>query len=72
MNSIIATGVEIGLLICLFVAIRFFLDRAYQQLTKVSSIKKKKKDIEVIYQNIQILLTLSCLLLCLLLAGING
>ncbi|MGD1805299.1 mechanosensitive ion channel family protein [Dapis sp. BLCC M126] len=72
MNSIIATGVEIGLLICLFVAIRFFLDRAYQQLIKVPSIKKKKKDVEVLYQNIQILLTLSGLLLCLLLVGVNG
>ncbi|NEP91440.1 MAG: hypothetical protein F6K18_34180, partial [Okeania sp. SIO2C2] len=72
MNSIIATGVEIGFIICLFVAIRFFLDRAYEPLIQVSSVKNKTKDVEVIYQNIQILLTLSCLLLCLLVAGING
>ncbi|NES02417.1 MAG: mechanosensitive ion channel [Okeania sp. SIO2F4] len=72
LNSIIATVVEIGFIIFLFVAIRFLLDRAYEQLMKVSSIKKNKKDIEVIYQNIQILLTLSGLLLSLLVVGING
>ncbi|NER07986.1 MAG: hypothetical protein F6K17_38270 [Okeania sp. SIO3C4] len=72
MNNIIATGVEIVFIICLFVAIKFFINRAYKQLIKISSIKKKKKDIQVIYQNIQILLTISCLLLCLLITGFNG
>ncbi|NEN90823.1 MAG: mechanosensitive ion channel [Okeania sp. SIO3H1] len=71
-NSIIATGVEIVFIICLFVVIKFFVNRAYKQLIKVSSIKKKKKDVEVIYRNIQILLTISCLLLCLLITGFNG
>ncbi len=71
-NSIIATGVEIVFIICLFVAIKFLVRRAYKQLIKVSSIKTKKKDVKVIHQNIQILLTLSGLLLCLLVAGING
>ncbi|NEQ39429.1 MAG: mechanosensitive ion channel [Okeania sp. SIO3I5] len=71
-NSIIVTGVEIVLIIVLFVTIRFLIDRGYKQLIKVSSIKKKKKDIKVIYQNIQILFSLSCLLLCVLVAGFNG
>ncbi len=72
MNSIIVTGVEIVFIICLFVAIKFFFGRVYKQLIQVSSVKKKKKEVEFIYQNSQILLTVSCLLLCLLVAGING
>ncbi|MDJ0516972.1 MAG: mechanosensitive ion channel [Trichodesmium sp. MO_231.B1] len=71
-NSIIVTGVEIVFIICLFVAIKFVFGRAYKQLIQVSSVKTKKKEVEFIYQNTQILLTVSCLLLCLLVAGING
>ncbi|NET15122.1 MAG: hypothetical protein F6K08_20975, partial [Okeania sp. SIO1H6] len=72
MNSIIGTGVEIVFIICLFVAIKFVFGRAYKQLIQVPSVKNKKKEVEFIYQNIQIFLTVSCLLLCLLVAGING
>ncbi|MGB3510165.1 MAG: mechanosensitive ion channel family protein [Microcoleaceae cyanobacterium] len=72
MNNIIVIGIEIGFIVCLFVAISFFVSRLYKQLIKISSIKTKEKDIQVIYQNFQILLTISCLLFCLLVAGFNG
>ena len=71
-KSIILTVAEIGFIICFFVSGRFFFDKAYQQLIKVSYIKNNQKDVEGIYQNIQILLTISCLILCLLVLGING
>ena len=71
-KSIILTVAEIGFIICFFVGIRFFFSKAYKQLIKASYIKKTQKNLEVIYQNIQILLTISCLILCLLVLGING
>lgn len=71
-NNIIITGSEIGFIICIFVGMRFFFSRIYKQLIKVSSIKTKEKDVQVIYQNLQILLSFSCLILCLLVAGFNG
>ena len=71
-KSIILTGAEIVFIIFFFWAIRFFFSKAYKQLIKASYIKKNQKNLEVIYQNIQILLTISCLILCLLVLGING
>lgn len=72
MNNLIITGAEIGFIICIFVTIRFFFSRIYKQLIKVSSIQTKEKSVEVIYQNLQILITISSLLLCLVVAGFNG
>lgn len=71
-SNIIVIGTEIGFIILIFVGINFFISRIYKQLIKVSSIKDKKKDVQVIYQNINILLIFSCLILCLLVAGLNG
>ena len=71
-NSMILTVAEIVAIILIFVGIRFFLGKAYKQLIKVPSLKNKQKDIEAIYQNILILLTISCLILCFLVTGING
>ncbi len=72
MNNFIVTGTEIGFIICIFVAMRFFVSRIYKQLLKVSSIKAKEQNVQVIYQNLQILITISSLLLCLVVAGFNG
>ena len=72
MNNLIITGSEIGFIICIFVAIRFFFSRGYKQLIKFSSIKAKEQNFQVIYQNLQILITISSLLLCLVVAGFNG
>ncbi|MCL2934063.1 MAG: mechanosensitive ion channel family protein [Trichodesmium sp. MAG_R03] len=71
-KSIILTVAEIVFIICFFWAIRFFFSKAYKQLIKAPYVKKNQKDVEGIYQNIQILSTIICLILCLLLLGING
>ncbi|NEN90824.1 MAG: mechanosensitive ion channel family protein [Okeania sp. SIO3H1] len=39
---------------------------------KISSIKKRENNLQVIYQNVQILITICSLLLCLAVAGFNG
>ncbi|MEB3343235.1 mechanosensitive ion channel domain-containing protein [Okeania sp.] len=88
LNSIILTVAEVGFIICLFVGIRFAVGKGYEQLLKAQSqqlfkapskqliklpsLEKKHKDLEIIYQNIHILLIISCLLLCVLTIGFNG
>ncbi|MDT9341518.1 mechanosensitive ion channel family protein [Trichodesmium erythraeum 21-75] len=72
LNSIILTVAEVGAIILIFLVIRFFFGKAYKQLIKVSSIKTNKKSVEIIYKNILTFLTISCLISCLLVVGVNG
>ncbi len=70
--NILILVAEVSLALIIFFVLDWLVVKVFQQLAKVSFLKKGDKSAKTLRRNIQQSLILSCAVLCLRIAGANG
>lgn len=71
MNILIILA-ELSLLVLLFALLNWVISKIFQQLNQMAWLKRGYKSAKTLHRNIQGLLILSCVVLCLGVVGVNG
>ena len=70
--NILIIFAEVSILVLSFSVLSWLVSKTFKQLSKISWLKQWEQNLKKLRRNIQVFLILSCLLLCVIVVGING